>query len=57
MKPDIEMIIMHTLQSGRKNLESVNKLFMFGMLNKIKNYFLPSSERLNATPAPVEGLI
>jgi hypothetical protein len=57
MKPHIEMIIIPTLQSGRKNLESVNKLFMFGILDKIKNYFLPRLERLNATPAPVEGLI
>ena len=53
----MEMIVIPTLQSGRKNLESVNKLFMFGILNKIKNYFLPRLERLNATPAPVEGLI
>ena len=51
------MTIIPTLQSGRKNLESVNKLFMFGILNKIKNYFLPRLELLNATPAPVEGLI
>ena len=26
------------LGSGRKNLESVNKVFMFGILNKTKNY-------------------